>query len=299
MISATDAAFSGFRAGREHFRTLLLWIPILALVSVAMAAVMVTFGGPALMQVQAMGAQAETDPRAALEAMKPLGTFYLVLLPVMLLYYGFLYAAVNRMILRPGDNRMAYFGAGADEVRQVILMLAQGLVYLGVYLGGVIAVVVLAGALSAVNVGLGVAAGFLGALALIALLVAVRLSLASAQTFAERRINVFGSWTLTRGHFWPMLGAYLLSVILAMIAYAAVFAILALIMVIIGGGFSAMGAIVSPDMSSLQAYFTPTFIIYELLAAIPAPFLLLIFTCPAPEIYRQLAGAKGQAAAFE
>ena len=112
----------------------------------------------------------------------------------------------------------------------------------------------------------------------------------SRRWFATGKINLFGSWALTKGHFWPMLGAYLLAFILAIIAYMAVFAILMLVMVAVGGGFSAMGAIISPDMSSLKAFFTPTMLIYELIAAVPAPFLLLIMLCPATDIYRSLTG---------
>lgn len=39
---------------------------------------------------------------------------------------------------------------------------------------------------------------------------AVRLSLASPLTFDTRRVRVFGSFALTRGRFWSLLGAYLL-----------------------------------------------------------------------------------------
>lgn len=292
MFSASEVAFSGFRAGREHFRTVLVWIPILAIISFVMSAGMISMAGPSLTQMTTMSATAESDPQAVLAAMKPLMQMYAVLLPLVLLYYGVLYGAVNRMMLRPSDKRMAYFALGADELRQIALMILTFLVFLGVYIAGVIGVVALVAVAAMVGKAFAPLAGIVSGLVLFGFMIVllVRLSLASAQTFATRKINVFGSWALTRGKFWPMLGAYILAFILMVITYAAVFAILMLVMVLIGGGFSAMGTIFSPDFTSLKTFFTPTFLIYELVAAIPAPFLLLIMMCPAPEIYRSLTG---------
>jgi hypothetical protein len=44
-------------------------------------------------------------------------------------------------------------------------------------------------------------------LILIALGVYVRICLYGAATVAERKVSVFSTWRLTRGHFWPILGA--------------------------------------------------------------------------------------------
>lgn len=297
MFSATEAAFSGFRAGREHVRTLLAWIPLLAVASLLMSAAMVVFGGPGLEQLEQLASESQPDPQAMLAAAKPLAGFYVTFLAIAVVYYGIVAAAVNRMMLRPGDRRMAYFALGADELRQVAVILLLTLAYSLVYVVGLVAVIALAAAASAVHVALGVVVGLAGGLGLAALLVvvAVRWSLASAQTFATGRINLFGSWSLTRGQFWPMLGSYLLAFILAIIANAAVLLLLMLAMVVFGGGFSALGPIMSPDMTSLQTYFTPSLLLYELIGAIPAPFLLLIMMCPAPDIYRSLVGRAGPA----
>lgn len=302
MFSATDAAFSGFREGRENFRTLLIWIPILGVLSLAMVVLMIVFAGPGLVALQTQPPATGSDPKAALEALKPIGILYAVIIPCGLLFYGILYAAVNRMMLRPSDRKLAWIAFGADELRQIAVMILLGLLFFLVYLVGAVAVGVLA-AVSAAAWGTGMATliGIVAGCVLLALFVmmAVRLSLASAQTFATGRINIFGSWKLTKGHVWPMLGAYLLAFILAIIAYIAVYAILLLVVIIVGGGFGAASGIFSPDMTSLQTYFTPMVLVYQLLAMIPAPFLMLIMLCPAPSIYRGLVGASGPASTFD
>lgn len=301
MFSASDAAFSRFRAGREHFRTLLAWIPILAVMSLVMPVIMIVLAGPSLAAFASAGASAETDPQATLALLAPMLKMYAVLLPYMLIYYALLYSAVNRLMLRPSERGLAYFAFGADEFRQLGLMILLFLLFFAIYVVAVVVMTIVVGLVTAAVprlAPLGVAVGVIAALALM-FTISVRLSLASAQTFATRKINLFGSWRLTRGHFWSMVGAYLLSIILTIIVFAAVFAILALVMFMLGGGFKAISDIMGADMSSLQAYFTPTMLIYQIGLAIFSPFIMLIMSCPAPEIYRSLVGAGGPASTFD
>ena len=71
--------------------------------------------------------------------------------------------------------------------------------------------------------------GVLGGLAVIGLSmwVGVRLSLLSPQTFAEGRINVRESWVLTHGHFWGLLGMFVLNLLMVLGA--------TMVMTLIGG----------------------------------------------------------------
>ena len=82
---------------------------------------------------------------------------------------------------------------------------------------------------------------FLGGLAVIGLSmwVGVRLSLLSPQTFAEGRINVRESWVLTHGHFWGLLGMFVLNLLMALgatMAMSLVGGVLTGLIALIGGG---------------------------------------------------------------
>lgn len=296
MFSASDAAFSGFRAGREHFRAVLVWIVVFGAASLALSVAIFPIMGPYLAELEQLGSQTNPDPQASLALLNKLWPFIGPILIYSFAVNAVQYAAVNRMILRPSDSAFGFLRLGGDELRQLGVAIGLALVIFAAYLVGVIGVTMIAIALGAVNKGLALFAGVIAGLALVAFLIVlmVRLSLASAQTFATGRINLFGSWRLTRGHFWSLLGAYLLALILAAIVWMAIQALAMVAAMLVGGGMSAVGEMQSPDVSSLQAFYTPSTIVRTAFAIITAPFLTLIVLCPAPEIYRQLAAGKGQ-----
>ena len=124
-------------------------------------------------------------------------------------------AAVFRAVLWPEDRGVASLRLGMDEVRLIGLTLV--LYMLGVVFGLVVGLgigllttltVFLTGgstALSAILAPLIV----LGLLCLIAF-VLVRLSVVFPLVLVRRRISLDTGWELTRGHFWSLLGAYIL-----------------------------------------------------------------------------------------
>lgn len=292
-FSAVDAAFSGFRIARERPVLVVVWAILMALISVAAAVATVLALGPTLAEIEALGQAAEADPQASLRLLGQLAPAFAVMLPVAALYRAVILAATYRVVLRPRDSGMAYLRLGGDEVRQIVVLIVQWLAVAGVYFVGVFAVVILVTLAAAAHQGaLAVTAGILGGLAVISALafLLVRFSLAGPQTFAQGRINIFGSWRLTRGRFWPILGSYLLAAIMGIIVWSLVMAIATAAVALFGGGFGAVGQIWSPDTSSLESYFTPAQVIYLLFSGPLAVLITLILYVPAPTIYGALAG---------
>lgn len=294
-FSATDAAFEGFRLTKEQPKTLLIWAAFNLVISVISLVLLIGVGGSSLQAMMEMEqAGAEADPAQAMEMLRSLGVVYAMILPVALITQSMLGAAVYRAILRPSDGGVGYLKLGGDELRLVAL----SLVYFLLMVVGMVVITVLA----SIVVGLAGAVVGAGGAALLGVAVflfisglmifaVVRLSLAGVITFAQRRIAVFDSWSLTRGQFWNMTGAYVLTLaavvvvmLLSVIIFAAVAAILS------GGDLAAVGAMFSPDMSSLAAYMTPMMIAYTVFGALlNAVYYAAIFS-PHAVIYRALAG---------
>ena len=244
-ISVVDAAFTGLRVVRKNPGAVIAWA-ILHLLSVAFITwLMVVKFHDLFAKLQAMPHMqgVAKEPDAAQAQWRQMAPIFHQILPIYayLLPFGFVLAAVvmsamNRAVLRPRDSGMGFLRLGMDEIRQLILMIAWTVVQFVAEL---------------LLIGLAIAAGFLaktvmhsaapGASAHLPFVIGavvfcvglilfeVKMSLASAQTFATRQINIFGSWSLTNGQFLPMVATYFLTFIL----YVVVAIVLGLIMAVI------------------------------------------------------------------
>jgi hypothetical protein len=290
-FSPTDAAFEGFRITREKPQALMIWAVTYLVVSLVMVTGLITYFGPLLTELESLSAAAENDPAQAMALMQKMAPFYAVVLPVGLIVISVWTAAVYRIILRPEDKGFGYLKLGADELRLVLLTL----IYVFLAMAFSFVVIFAAGLLAAAAaVAGGAVAGIMGVLIFLGVMAAfvfvgVRLSLAGPMTFAEQRLRVFGSWALTRGQFWRLLGAYVLSIVLAlvvvllgMVIYAATAAIL------VGGNLEAVGQVFQPDMTSVAAYFTPAMLIYVVFGAFLGAVQNAVVYAPAAVAYRQL-----------
>ena len=158
------------------------------------------------------------------------GPLAVVLIPTLLILWIMTTATVFRAVISPGEHGWHLFKLGPDEAR-LGLVTAAGFA-LVVLFGGAPALLlfVLVKPILTAAPGSGRWIVDLGAAATVCLelWIAVRLSLASVHTFAEGRFHVVGYWRLTRGHFWRLLGSYVL-VFLLIVGFVVALALAALV----------------------------------------------------------------------
>lgn len=288
-FSIQDVAFTGFRVVREHPKALGVWAAYAMALSVIFAVILVGMMGPDLNQLLAASREQPADPAKVVALFGRIGPAYFLFLIVAIALNAILGAAMIRAVLHPSDDRFGFLRLGADEGRQLVLAFITALFFLGVYLGFVVAVSILSviAALAAKAAGalvlvLGLVGGGAGMVVL-----AVRLSLAPSLTFETGRINLLGSWALTRGRFWRIFGAYLLTFGLVMVVYFLSLLVMAAAgAVLAGGDLQAVGK--TPDTSSLQAYFTLNTLVQSVLSAFVSALVWPVLFTPAAAIYRHL-----------
>jgi hypothetical protein len=309
--SIVDAAFSGFRLVRRRPRILAFWTAIELVFGLASGIFFVWAAGGALTQLADPSSQGERNPYGVFAMLGQIVPAYLVLIVAWMLNYAIFLAAANRALSRPEESRFGYLRFGPDELRQFGLVACLILLGAGLYLA-VMMVAAVAIALTVAMSGGGrhiVEAGpatiasalvtFLAVLLGFAALVFfwVRLSLASPITFATGKINVFGSWSLTRGRFWSILGVQAL-VLLFIIGISAVGYVLIFAITGLTGEGSTMATLFKPDISSVSAYLSPARLVATVLQTALSALILPVSLCPVVDIYRRIAGPSSVAAVF-
>ncbi|MFT4251612.1 MAG: hypothetical protein QM608_03920 [Caulobacter sp.] len=299
-FSATDAAISGFRLVSEHPKAVGAWVIVSTIVSAIVAVITIGLFGSDLEAFAALSQNSSADPTETLQAMSKMGWFFLFSLVYSLVFYSVLLTAIYRVVLRPQDSKQVYLRLGADELRQigvsillVVLLLA---IYFGlaVVLGLTVAIVAVAAKPAAALMGIVMLCG--GVCTLI--YVATRLSLANVLTFATGKIDIFGSWRLTKGRFWPMFGAYFVATVLFFVVYV----LLALFVTLLGGALSgfdleSLGQLMQTQTTTLDALLTPIGVLSLAVGGLMAVLTSVTIYTPSAAIYREIATLDAEAPA--
>jgi hypothetical protein len=295
-FSIQDAAFTGFRVVREHPKALAAWALYALMLSFVIAAIVISAMGSdfaRLMDAQVMGRLSVAESIALFRRLAP---GYAMAIAVGLASNAIFGAAMIRSVLRPADDRFGFLRLGGDELRQLGLGVLTLAVFLAAYMSLAVSGTVVATMLAAISKSAGPPLVFLLILVITVGLtgLAVRLSLAPALTFESRRVDLFGSWGLTRGRFWSLLGTYVLTLSLIVVIYLLCLLVIQAVGAVLGlNGPSAP----IPDPRSARSYFTPWMLVQTLLGAGASALVWPVLLTPPTAIYRALTVSRSTAPA--
>src|SRR5579859_16495 len=291
-FSASEAALEGFRITRENPRAFGAWVGATFFVAVL---------GPILSVMMPANVRHGLDTMSATET-PTVGQFMdalIVISPILFLGLAIqciMAAAVYRLIFRHDDTRFGYLRLGADELRLMSLTVIYVIFFILLVVG---VTMVSAIALALASIAGRPVAEFVGLVAWLAsmgavIFVLVRLSLAPVATFAERRLALFESWTLTRGQFWKLLGTYALAVcciaVVGLLVMVLFTALAGIIVIMTGGSFSDVSSIINPNGSSLRAYLSVGVIAYMIVSSIFSALYNAVIAAPGAIAYQKLHG---------
>ena len=293
-FSATDVALNGFRVVWQRPLAVVYWAAVQLVFTLGITAFVAASAGPAFMKLSEMGFQPVADPTRVLALFRQVLPTYIAVMAAILVFYAVISAAMNRAVLRPADDAFGYLRLSSDELRQLGLLAALAGMILAAYIVLVMTCSILAGLLG-VAIGAGGASAALVAILIVSTVVmlaflGVRFSLASAHTFASRRIDILGAWRMTQGRFWPLLGTYAMALALNLVVALISSALALVAAMIVGGGFSALRTAGGGDMSTLQAALAPARLAYLLVSAAGTALAWPVRMTPPAAIYRILTG---------
>lgn len=296
-FSASDAAFEGFRMTRRSPMTVLWWA--LAYI-VFFAGILALASGPIIHMVSEMERlEGLSDPQFS--DFSSLGQTYFSLfswvMPLSLVFGAVINAAVARAVLRPGQSAFGYMRLGMDEVRVLVVTLVLAIAF-GVVmaLGGVVLGFV-AGFVNASGTSglwLGVVVGGI-ALAVLAIWLMVRFSLAVPIVVAERRFAFVDSFALTKGRFWPILGMAVLAGVMSLLV-GLLGGIIAQAVTLMTGGLDVLSGMEEARLDEIVRAAWPALLSWGVINALISALQLAVIYAPFSAAYRALTGKEEGAA---
>jgi hypothetical protein len=292
MTLSLDFAFEGFRIVREKPRLILLWGLLFIFGNGLATCVLIAMAGPALENLSHF--TNASDSKTAMALLGQVLPAYAVVFPVSLVVQSVFTCAVYRSSFGLKNTHLAYLRFGGDEMRQIVVTLAFTVMALAIYMGCAALAAMVSVAFASASPAAGTAGLALGLLLAGCLFtwITSRLSLCSVQSFDQKTFNLFGSWVLTKGQGWPLIGGYLVTLIMMAFVFILCLGIFgALAMLCNGGDLTTVTSLMSPDMTSLQAYIKPLTVVYLLVMnGLILPLVTAILIGAQASAYRELNG---------
>ncbi|MEH6488771.1 hypothetical protein [Hyphomonas oceanitis] len=188
---------------------------------------------------------------------------YVILIPLGLGFWIIFEGASQRRYMRAEGFRLRL---GGDEWRLLVVGLIWFVLFIGLYLGGIIAFIVPMAIAAATGTGEGAMIGglltFVLALAymIFALWLCARFSPAAALTVRDRRIRFGQAWRVTKGKAWTIVGSWIVLGLIMSVVFFVIYMIFAVLAV--ASLMPMMNGMESDDPSAiLRALLSPAVLI--------------------------------------
>lgn len=301
-IDIGKTAFAGFALVGRKPLTIVGWGLFILVVGVLPVIGILGAMGPALADLIAVGKNGgEPTPQ---QMMPFISTWYAanpILWVLGLLLRVMLAGAVFRAVLEPKNSGWAYLRLGMGEVMLALVVICVSIL---LTMGAMVWIGLTAGigfalwqASHAATIGFCILSGVM--LAVVAIWLSLRFSLAAPMSFAERNFRLFESWKVTRGNAFNLLLVALILVLIVLVLEGVVMAVMAAVGMSVAGG---MGGMHHLDEQAIEAFFRqsprvligtlgPWVAVCGLVISYVGAVFVAVFTAPWAEAYRQLRGS--------
>ncbi|MGZ3297961.1 MAG: hypothetical protein ACXU8O_03005 [Asticcacaulis sp.] len=288
-----DFAFEGFRVIRARPLLVPIWGVVLLAFYAGVFYLMASTMGPVFADLQTMKTAASADPAAVMALYQRMLPMYAILIPAGLVLGAVMNCAIYRAVLGSSEASFGYLRLGVDELRQIGVNLLFFLLIIGMEFG--------VGIVAAIVIGISAAAAakvmpfvmVILVLLLVGLIIwaGVRISLFSVQTFDTRKINLFGSWSLTKGHFWTLLGGYFIMIVMAVVVELLFTVIFGAVGGVAGVAMHLKPVTPNPAEPFAMLYANPFMLVtMAIFTVVLAPLMLALIVAPVAAAYRNLSG---------